>query len=81
MIDAFVNYLNLAYPSAVQLSKGLDNTAISMMKGFKSVEWPESTILDKIEAYSQDRERETHPITGEWPSLDVVDSPIMIRIE
>ena len=52
MIDVFVNYLHLAYPSAIQLSKGFNNTAMGMMKGLRSVEWPESMTLDKIEAYS-----------------------------
>jgi hypothetical protein len=81
MIDALVNYLHLAYPSALQLCKNFDKAAVSMIKGLSSVDWPESSTLDEIGTYSQVKEREMRPLTSEWPSLRVVDTPIRISIE
>ena len=70
MIEALINYMHVAYPQAILISKHFDGTAEAMIAGSRMVRWPETATLNALTSYDQRQERQSCELNKTWPSIN-----------
>ena len=73
MIEALVNYMHVAYPQALVLSKQFDRTAEALIVGSHETMWPEIGTMNALKSYKQSYERQSCELNQTWPSISIVE--------